>query len=131
MAELTAGPLGVAELDVTAGAGRVLPGSLRGQQVLNLGVEGLDGGVHFVVLGSQGRLVGSVLIISGDIVAATSRAGRSGQTRRSGGTLIGEITQCHTLCVLQTESRLNSDIVLTAGPTYPGDPREPGAPMVP
>lgn len=99
-AKLTAGPLGVAELDVTAGAGRVLPGSLRGEQVLNLGVEGLDGGVHLVVLGSQGRLVGSVLIISGDVVAATSRAGRSGQTRRSRGTLIGEITQCHTLCVL-------------------------------
>lgn len=100
VAKLTAGPLGVAELDVTAGAGRVLPGSLGGEQVLDLGVEGLDGGVHLVVLGSQGRLVGSVLIISGDVVAATSRAGRSGQTRRSGGTLIGEITQCHTLCVL-------------------------------
>lgn len=99
-AVLTAGPLRVAELDVTAGAGRVLPGSLGGQQVLDLGVQGLDCGVHLVVLGSQGRLVGSVLIISGDVVAATSRAGRSGQTRRSGGTLIGEIKQCHTLRVL-------------------------------
>lgn len=122
----------MAELDVTAGAGWVLPGSLGGEQVLDLGVQGLDGGIHLVVLGSQGGLVSSVLIVSGDIVAATSRAGRSGQTRRSGGTLIGEITQCHTLWVLWKESRLNSVIdVLTAGPTYPGDPREPGAPMVP
>lgn len=88
-AELTAGPFGVAELDVTAGAGRVLPGSLGGEQVLDLGVKRLDGGVHLVVLGSQGRLVSPVLIISRDVVEATSRAGRSGQTRRSGGTLIG------------------------------------------
>lgn len=133
-AELTAGPLGVGELDVAAGAGGVLPGSLGGEQVLDLGVEGLDGRVHLVVLGSQGRLVGSVLIVSRDVVAATSRAGRSGQTRRSGGTLIGEITHCHTLWLLWKESRQNSLSlvdVLTPGPTYPGDPRAPGAPMVP
>lgn len=34
----TAAPVGVAELDVTAGAGRVLPGALRSEQVLNLSV---------------------------------------------------------------------------------------------
>lgn len=101
--ELTTGPLGVAELDVTAGAGRVLPGSLRGEQVVDLGGERLDGGIHLVVLGSQGRLVGSVLIISGDVVSATSRARRSGQTRSSGWTLIGDITHCHTSWVLWKE----------------------------
>lgn len=78
----------MAELDVTAGAGRVLPGSLRGEQVLDLSVERLDGGINLVVLGSQSRLVSSVLIISsGDIVSTTSRAGRSRQTGRSGRTL--------------------------------------------
>lgn len=86
----------MAQLDVTAGAGRVLPGSLGGKQVLNLGVEGLDGGVHFVVLGSQGGLVGSVLIVSRDVVAASSGAGRSRQTGSSRGTLISKVTKCHT-----------------------------------
>lgn len=81
--ELTAAPVGVAKLDVTAGAGRVLPGSLRGEQVLDLGVEGLDGGINLVVLGSQRGLISSVLIISGDIVSTTSGAGRSGQTGKS------------------------------------------------
>lgn len=85
---LTGAPFRVAELDVTACAGRVLPGSLRGEQVLNLCVEGLDGGINLVVLGSQGRLISSVLIVSGDVISATSRAGRSLVTGRSGGTLI-------------------------------------------
>ena len=78
----------MAELDVTAGAGRVLPGSLRGEQVLDLSVEGLDGGVNLVVLGSQSGLISSVLIVSRDVVSATRGAGRSRQTRRSRGTLI-------------------------------------------
>lgn len=84
----TAAPFGVAEFDVTAGAGRVLPGSLRGEQVLDLSVEGLDSGIDLVVLGSQSRLIGSVLIISRDIISTTSGAGRSGQTRSSRRTLI-------------------------------------------
>lgn len=78
----------MAELDVTAGAGRVLPGSLRGKQVLDLSVEGLDGGINLVVLGSQRRLISSVLIISRNVISTTSGAGRSGQTRRSGRSLI-------------------------------------------
>lgn len=78
----------MAELDVTAGAGRVLPGSLRGKQVLDLSVEGLDGGINLVVLGSQSRLISSVLIISRNVISTTSRAGRSGQTRRSRRSLI-------------------------------------------
>lgn len=86
--ELTAGPLGVAELDVTAGAGGVLPGSLRGEQVIDLSVEGLDGGIDLVVLGSHGGLISSVLIISRNIVSTTRGAGRSGQTGRSRRTLI-------------------------------------------
>lgn len=86
-AALTAAPVWVAELDVTAGAGGVLPGSLRGEQVLNLAVEGLDGGIDLVVLGSQSRLISSVLIISGDIVSTTRGAGRSGQTGSSRRTL--------------------------------------------
>lgn len=78
----------MAELDVAAGAGGVLPGSLWGEQVVDLSVEGLDGGVDLVVLGSQRGLIGSVLIVSRDIISATSGAGRSGQTGRSGRTLI-------------------------------------------
>lgn len=85
---LTAAPLGVAESDVTAGAGGVLPGSFRGEQVLDLSVEGLDGGIDLVVLGSQSGLIGSVLIISRDIISTTSGAGRSGQTGSSRRTLI-------------------------------------------
>lgn len=38
-AELTAAPVRVAEFDVTAGAGRILPGSLRSEQVINLCVQ--------------------------------------------------------------------------------------------
>lgn len=86
--ELTAGPLGVAELDVTAGAGGVLSGSLRGEQVIDLSVEGLDGGIDLVVLGSHGGLISSVLIISRNIVSTTRGARRSGQTGRSRRTLI-------------------------------------------
>lgn len=78
----------MAESDVTAGAGRVLPGSLRGEQVVDLSVEGLDGGINLVVLGSQSGLISSVLIISRNIISTTSGAGRSGQTRRSRRTLI-------------------------------------------
>lgn len=79
----------MAELDVTAGAGWVLPGSLRGEQVLNLSVERLDGGIDLVVLGSQSGLISSVLIISRNIISTTSGAGRSGQTGRSRRTLMG------------------------------------------
>lgn len=77
----------MAEPDVTAGAGGVLPGSFGGEQVLNLSVQRLDGGIDLVVLGSQRRLISSVLIVSGDIVSTTCRAGRSGQTGRSSRTL--------------------------------------------
>lgn len=86
--ELTAAPVRVAELDVAACASGVLPGSLRGEQVLNLSVEGLDCCVNLVVLSSQGRLVSSVLIISRDIISTTSGAGRSGHTRKSRGALL-------------------------------------------
>lgn len=88
-AELTAGPVGVAELDVTAGAGGVLPGSLRGEQVIDLSVQGLDGGIDLVVLGSHGGLISSVLIISRNIVSTTRGAGRSGQTGSTRRTLTG------------------------------------------
>lgn len=78
----------MAELDVTAGAGGVLPGSLRGQQVIDLSVEGLDGGVNLVVLGSQGRLISSVLIISRKVISATGSTRRSRGTGRTGRTLV-------------------------------------------
>lgn len=78
----------MAELDVTAGAGGVLPGSLRGQQVIDLSVEGLDGGVNLVVLGSQGRLISSVLIISRKVISATGSTRRSRGTGRAGRTLV-------------------------------------------
>lgn len=86
--ELTAGPVRVAELDVTAGAGGVLPGALRGEQVIDLGVEGLDGGVNLVVLGSQGRLISSVLIVSREVISASGSTRRSRGTGRSGRTLV-------------------------------------------
>lgn len=143
----------MAEPDVTAGAGRVLPGSLRGEQVLDLGVEGLDGGINLVVLGSQSRLISSVLIISRNIISATRGAGRSGQTGRSRGTLIQIREWIDMLLTVGTFaedplmynggklSGLQNDKifmvdedkidVLTAGPTYPGGPRAPGEPMVP
>lgn len=78
----------MAELDVTAGTGRVLPGSLRGEQVVDLGVEGLDGGVNLVVLGSQGRLISSVLIVSRKVISATGSTRRSRGTGRTGRTLV-------------------------------------------
>lgn len=77
----------MAELDVTAGTGWVLSGSLRGEQVIDLSVEGLDGGINLVVLGSQGRLIGSVLIIARDIISATRGARGSRQTGSTSGTL--------------------------------------------
>lgn len=61
----------MAEFDVTAGTSWVLPGSLRSEQVIDLSVEGLDGGINFIVLGSQSRLIGSVLIVSRDIISTT------------------------------------------------------------
>lgn len=78
----------MAELDVTAGTGRILPGSLGGEQVLDLSVEGLDGGINLVVLGSQSGLVSSVLIIARNIVSTTSWARGSRQTRSTRRTLI-------------------------------------------
>lgn len=86
--ELTTGPLRVAELDVTAGAGRVLPGSLGREQVVDLSVEGLDGGINLVVLGSQSRLISSVLIVSRKVISATGSTGRSRGTGRTRGTLV-------------------------------------------
>lgn len=78
----------MAELDVPAGAGGVLPGSLRGEQVIDLSVEGLDGGVNLVVLGSQGRLISSVLIVSRKVISATGSTRRSRGTGRTGRTLV-------------------------------------------
>jgi len=83
---LTVAPFGVSQLDVTAGAGGVLPGALGGEQVLDLAVQGFDGGVHLVVLGPQDGLVGSVLVVAGVISAAGGARG-SGKTGSSGLTL--------------------------------------------
>lgn len=80
----------MAELDVTAGAGRVLPGSLGGEQILELSVEGFDCGINLEILGSQSGLIGSVLIISRKVVSTTGSASRSGWTGRSRRTLVHE-----------------------------------------
>ena len=78
----------MSELDVAAGAGGVLPGALGAEQVLDLGVQGLDGGINLVVLGPQVGLVGSVLIVSsGHVVSVAGGARGSGKTGRSVGTL--------------------------------------------
>jgi len=57
---LTAPPGGVAQLEVSAGARRVLPAAVGAQHVLDLPVDGLEGGVHLHVVLPQGagRLVG-------------------------------------------------------------------------
>lgn len=81
----------MAELDVTAGAGGVLPGSLGGEQVIDLSVEGLDGGIDLVVLGSQGGLISSVLIVSREVISATGSTSRSRGTGRTGRTLVRQI----------------------------------------
>lgn len=86
--QLTAAPFGVAESDVSAGAGGVLLGALGGEQVLDLGVQGLDGGIHLIVLGPERGLIGSVLIVTTRlIVSTTSGTCGSGKSRRAGWTL--------------------------------------------
>lgn len=50
MLSLTALPVGMAELQVSAGAGRVLLGSLWAADVLNLVVEGLKSGIDLCVM---------------------------------------------------------------------------------
>ena len=50
---LTALPVRVAELEVSAGAGGVLLGSLRAADVLDLVVEGLERGVHLCVVRAE------------------------------------------------------------------------------
>lgn len=131
--EFTVAPFGVAELDVTASAGRVLPGSLRGEQVLDLTVEGLDGGIDLVVLGSQRGLISSVLIVSRDIISTTRGAGRSVQTGRSSRTLmwIKETIDMWIPAVVVNCLMYETLEVLTEGPTYPGSPRTPVEPMYP
>lgn len=108
-------PFGVAELDVTAGAGRVLPGSLRGEQVLDLSVEGLDGGIDLVVLGSQRGLISSVLIVSRDIISTTSGAGRSGQTGRSSRTSRSKVSRGSTSTRRANGSMATGSAILTRG----------------
>lgn len=76
------------ESDVTAGTGRVLLGSLRREQIVNLSVQRLDGGIHLIVLGPERGLVSSVLIIATrGVISTTSWASGSGKTRSSRRTL--------------------------------------------
>ena len=104
---LTTAPFRVAKSDVTAGTGRVLPGSLRSEKVIDLSVEGLDGSINLVVLGSQGRLISSVLhiVTTRDIVSTTGGTGRSGQTRRSRRTLRWIIEGIDTVTVDGKDNR--------------------------
>lgn len=102
---LTALPVGVAELQVPAGAGRVLLGALGAADVLNLVVQRLESGVDLGVVLTQvsrslvgshvpqriGTLVGLTKTSKGRHVDA--RTWRSRWTRRarsSRGTLVGE-----------------------------------------
>lgn len=84
---LTAAPLWVAEPDVTAGAGRVLLGALGCEQVVQLGVERLQGGVNLIVLGPDRGLISSVLLIDANVIATTRCTRGTGGTGKSGGTL--------------------------------------------
>lgn len=93
---LTALPVGVAQLEVAAGAGGVLPGALGAADVLNLAVEGLEGGVHLgvVLAETSSSLVGTHvphgiggllgLTQAGEGRHVDTGAGRTGRTRGSG-----------------------------------------------
>jgi len=99
---LTALPVGMAELEVPAGARRVLLGALRAADVLDLVVEGFERGVHLGVVLPQvtGRLVGPHVphgvvgllrpVEAGEgrhVDAGTGGTGRAGGTGVSGGSL--------------------------------------------
>lgn len=97
---LTAAPFWVGESDVTAGTGRVLLGSLGREQIVNLSVQRLDGGIHLVVLGPERGLVSSVLIIAtGGVISTTRWARGSGKTRSSGRTLCSSTPQTECIAI--------------------------------
>lgn len=94
---LTALPVGVAQLEVSAGAGRVLLGALGAADVLDLAVEGLEGGVHLGVVLAQasGSLVGPHVPHGIGTLLGLTQAGesghvdaRAGRTRRTRGSRV-------------------------------------------
>lgn len=102
---LTALPVGMAELQVSAGASRVLPGSLGAADVLDLVVERLERGVNLGVVLTEvsGSLVGPhvperiralfSLTQTGEgrhVNARTRGTRRTGGSGVSGGTLRGK-----------------------------------------
>lgn len=97
---LTALPVGVAHLEVTAGAGRVLAAAFRAPDVLDLLAQALESGVHLEVtvtdhVGIIGPVVAATILSLllrwlGQEAEVVTTAGRTRGTRgsgRAGGTL--------------------------------------------
>lgn len=100
---LTALPVGVAHLEVTAGAGGVLAAALRAPDVLDLLAQALEGGVHLeVTVTDHVSIISPVVaatIVSlllrwlgqeAQVVAAAGRTGGTRGSRRAGRTLCRE-----------------------------------------
>lgn len=105
MLSLTALPVRVAELQVPAGASRILLGSLGAADVFNLVVERLERGIDLSVVLAQvsgglvgphvpervGTLLGLTQPSKGrHVYARTRRSRRTGRSRVSRGTLTGK-----------------------------------------
>lgn len=143
---LTALPVRVAHLEVTACAGGVLAAALRAADVLNLLAQALEGSVHLKVtvtdhVGIIGPVVTATILRlllrwlrqEAEVITAAGRTRRARGARRSGGTLCRERRSGFTgTRVFLGEGQEAEDVrLLTAGPLSPVRPRGPGGPMGP
>lgn len=143
---LTALPVRVAHLEVTACAGGVLAAAFGAANVLNLLAQALEGGVHLKVtvtddVGIIGPVVAATIVSlllrwlrqEAEVVTAAGRTRRARGSRRARGTLRRERRSRFTgIQVFLGKNHEAEDVELhTAGPLSPVRPRGPGGPMGP
>lgn len=143
---LTALPVRVAHLEVTACAGGVLAAAFGAADVLNLLAQALEGGVHLKVtvtdhIGIIGPVVAATIMSlllrwlrqEAEVITAAGRTRRARGSRRAGGTLCRERRSRFTgIQGFLGEGHEAEDVDLrTAGPLSPVRPRGPGGPMGP
>lgn len=147
---LTTPPVGVTQFQVSAGASRVLLGSVRAAQGLNLVVEGFQSGVdlHIVLPKRAGSLISphvpegirGLLSLTqtskgryvNSRAGRTRKAWRSRVTRRTLRKQVYKNLVIRHACACKAEMEKSVQGVLhTAGPDSPERPRGPGGPMGP
>lgn len=142
---LTALPVRVAHLEVTARAGGVLAAAFGAADALNLLAQALEGGVHLKVtvtdhIGIIGPVVSATIMSlllrwlrqEAEVKTTAGRTRWARWARRAWGTLRKKRSRFAGVQVFMGEGHEAGDVgLLTTGPASPVRPRGPGGPMGP